>query len=595
MMSRLKNIGCLLLVLLFALQTSSLTSLGASSNGYQPIRIQVYVFNQKDGSAVPGVTVFYEEFTRCGPTKHSPLPQANYLSGDETNPGGVADLSVPACPGSAAVYVNAGQFFEGDRNEFTVEPGVADYQLELSLVPRAQRSSLNSNKFMNPKTRTLHVIVKGRQGSSLVPVHYAAIYDRTGKLIAHTNYQGVAVLQHKEVLGETVTLKAVPAAMPGNEPGWEPASASFIVGASESGMRTTRAEDYLNIVLGGNNTNAEKHQIDVTVRGRNPSKHNACQCQRIAGARILDSSGHVIATTDTNGAAIGTIEAPLGETYEIKAEAQHWKPQTKQLQSGTASGVGVTYARESADFMLDPAEEHGNLTVEVLDRDTNKPVHGVEVILYKPVHYPGTVVGHGETNGQGEAVFSAQDIDEALLNGEARVEAKHGGWESTTQTISSSLIKGESPRYLIYIKPKTENTRWSGTWYEGPYTMQISGGTGSLGYTATRSQGVGTCCPLTDTGSGSCTVKGSTATCKWHSLYSDIPPTHDGGKQVDRSGHGTLTFVAGRTPAEDSISYRFHQDTGTITLGVGTCPDINQCTGMHPGSESSGSWSRKKP
>ena len=570
------------------------------TEGYQHIRIQVYVFNQKDGSAVPGVTVYFEETggQRCGKTKNSPLPQANYMSGGETNPDGVVTLSEPACPGAAAVYVIGGGFgfFKGDRTDFTIEPGVVDYNLELSLEPKAQRPSFNSNKFLNPKTRTLHVIVKGRRGKQLVPVHYASIYDQSGKLLGHTNYQGVAVFQHKEVYGETVTLRAVPAIMPGNEESWEAASASFIVGAAEKGIRTTRAEDYLNIVLGGNNTSAEKHPLDIMVRGRNSSKHNSCQCVRVAGAKILDSSGHVIATTDANGKAQGIIEAPLGETYTVKAEAQHWKPQTRELESGTASGIGVTYAHESVEFMLDPAQEHGALTVEVLDHETNQPVHGAEVVLYKPEHYPGIKVGQSSTDSRGEAVFSGQDIDEALLNGEARVEAKHGGWESSTQTISESLINGESPRYVMYIKQKTEKTNWSGTWYEGPYTIQISGGSGSLGYTALRSSGAGTCCPLVDKGSGSCTVKGNTAECKWHSLYSDIPPTHDGGKMVDRSGHGTLRLNHYTGGSGDTISYHFVQDTGTITLGSGQpCPDIAQCTGMHPGAVSDGAWSRKKP
>ena len=66
-------------------------------------------------------------------------------------------------------------------------------------------------------------------------------------------------------------------------------------------------------------------------------------------------------------------------------------------------------------------------------------------------------------------------------------------------------------------------------------------------------------------------------------------------QEVDRSGHGTLTFIRGSTREEDSIQYSFVQDKGKITLGVGTCPDIDQCTGMHPGAESSGYWSRKKP
>jgi hypothetical protein len=142
---------------------------------------------------------------------------------------------------------------------------------------------------------------------------------------------------------------------------------------------------------------------------------------------------------------------------------------------------------------------------------------------------------------------------------------------------------------------ETPRLNWNGTWYEGPYTMQVSGGFGSVTYTALRDQGQGTCCPLKDQGSGTCAVKGNEATCTWHMLYDDIPPTNDGGKKVDRTGHGTLTFIRGSTPEEDSIQYTFVQDKGKITLGVGTCPDIKQCTGMHPGAKSSGYWSRKKP
>ncbi len=142
---------------------------------------------------------------------------------------------------------------------------------------------------------------------------------------------------------------------------------------------------------------------------------------------------------------------------------------------------------------------------------------------------------------------------------------------------------------------QTPPLNWNGTWYEGPYTMQVTGESGSVTYTALRNQGEGTCCPLKDEGSGTCTVKGNEATCTWQMVYDDIPPTKDGGKKVQRSGHGTLTFLRGSTREEDSIQYSFVQDKGTITLGAGTCPDIDRCTGMHPGAKSSGSWSRKKP
>lgn len=584
----LKHFGRVLVGLLLALQMNPVAGTAQTGSGYQTIRIQVYVFNQKDGSAVPGVTVYFEETggQRCGNAAKSRLPQGNYLSGGETNPDGIVILTEPVCPGDAVVYVVGGGFgmFKGDRTEFTIEPGVTNYNLELSLEPKAQRPSFNSNKFLNPKTRTLHVIVKAHRGKQLVPVHYASIYDQSGKLLGRTNYQGVGVFQHKEVYGETVTLRAVPTVMPGNDEGWEAATGSFIVGAAEKGIRTTRSEDYVNIVLGGNNTSSEKHPLDVLVRGFNPSKKNACRCVRIAGATIVDAEGHTLGTTDSTGRVQVIVDAPLGETYKVKAKAQHWAPQTKELESGTASGVGVTYAHESVEFMLDPLVEHGELTVEVLDRDTNEPVHGAEVVLYKPEHYPGIKVGESSTNSKGEAVFSAQDIDEALLNGEARVEAKHGGWESSTQTVSESLISGTSPRYVMYIKQKTEKTNWSGTWYSGPYTIQISGGTGSLGYQFLRSEGAGTCCPLVDQGSGNCKVQGSEATCTENAHY------HDSAKDVQRMSTVTLRLSG------DIISSLAKVKTASITLSSGQpCPDIAQCTGLHPGAEFSGTWTRKKP
>jgi len=136
----------------------------------------------------------------------------------------------------------------------------------------------------------------------------------------------------------------------------------------------------------------------------------------------------------------------------------------------------------------------------------------------------------------------------------------------------------------VYIKQKTENTKWSGTWYSGPYTIQISGGTGSLGYQFLRSDGAGGCCPLVDQGSGSCTVRGNVATCKENAHY------HDSAKDVQRSSVVTLTLSG------ENISSMAKVKTASITLSSGQqCPDITQCTAMHPGAEFDGTWTRKKP
>jgi hypothetical protein len=120
--------------------------------------------------------------------------------------------------------------------------------------------------------------------------------------------------------------------------------------------------------------------------------------------------------------------------------------------------------------------------------------------------------------------------------------------------------------------------RWAGTYAEGADAITVSGGTAGLEFKESRQ---------TEEENwhrgGGCQVQGSEASCKWEAHF------HDAQKDVEYSGHGTLTLYT------DSISYKFVQDTGTITYSDGhSCPNINECTGLHPGAESDGTWTRKR-
>jgi hypothetical protein len=550
----------------------------APSMKYQLVRVRVYVFNVKDGTAIPFKNVYYKEIGRqyCGTQRAF---ERNYVGGGTTDAYGIAQFEIQACPGEAIIYIPAASLFRGTQEAVIIRPGQQQYETRLALEPNAENSSEPS------PLRLLHVRVQGRVGNELLPVHYAGIYDMKGNFIGRTGWDGTATFWHKEVYGETVTLRAVSAAMPGNDEDWQPASASFIVGAAERSLRTTRAEDYITFVLNGNNTSAEKHQIDILVRGSRPDKKNSCHCVRIPGASVFDSRGQLIATTDSSGRAVGTIEAPLGEAYTVRVLARNWKAASKQLQSGTAAGIGPTFAHENVEFMLEPAHEHQNLTVEVLDKKTDKPVSDAVVTLYKPDRFPGTVITHGTTDHNGEVIFASPDIDEALLNGEARIGATHGGAQSAVQTIPESQLFSEEARYVVFLQGKEEKTKWSGTWYNGPYTIQVSGGTGSLGYTYLRHEheSCAGCVDLVDQGGGSCTVKGNVATCTYHGRYTD------GAKDVTYAGHGTLEYSG------DRIAVKNTQDTGSIKVTSGTCPDIKQCTALHPGAEFESDWMREKP
>lgn len=128
---------------------------------------------------------------------------------------------------------------------------------------------------------------------------------------------------------------------------------------------------------------------------------------------------------------------------------------------------------------------------------------------------------------------------------------------------------------------------WSGTWYSGPFTMQVSGEAGKLTYNGSRVDDAGTDYEKTYTREGTCTVRGAEAECEWKAHY------HDSDKTVESAGHEKLTYY--RSSSGDTISSSTHQDTGSITMAHGTCPEISQCTGMYPGAEGTSTFTRKKP
>lgn len=445
--------------LVFVLLVGQLAwSIPANAAGPQMwVHLRIYVYNSKDGSPIPGQIVdFDQNRTAACPTGAS--------KSAETGSDGVAEMYVYACvsPDSADVTVSEGiheagrALFSGHRF-VTITRGVTNYEVRLATSVREDNPNYNSNKYLN-QDRVLHIRVVGKVGKQLLPVHYAEIFDQQGKRIAVTNWQGTATVKHKEVVGETVTLRAVPENMPANwKEGWEPASASFIVGASEGTVRTTIPEDHITIVLNGNNSNVEKHPLDVKVLGSKPERTNVrCRCVRVAGARILDEQGHLLGVTDSAGRATVTVEVPLGEEYTVKAEAKHWIAASERLQSGSSGQAGVlgisTYAHEHVDFMLQPnTSERESLTVEVLDRETDKPIGGAAVTLYKPDRFPGTEVATTDTDAEGNGTFDAEEADRATLNSEARVGVKHSNYEPAVQTVSAG-----SGHYIVFLKEKKE-------------------------------------------------------------------------------------------------------------------------------------------
>lgn len=118
---------------------------------------------------------------------------------------------------------------------------------------------------------------------------------------------------------------------------------------------------------------------------------------------------------------------------------------------------------------------------------------------------------------------------------------------------------------------------WTGNYVEVADVITVTGGPGGISFREERN---------TDTvwhRAGTCSVEGSKATCTYEAHY------HDSEKDVEYTGHGTLTLYG------DSITYEFTQTTGTLTYADGSsCAHIDQCTGLHPGAVATGTWTRKR-
>lgn len=230
-------------------------------------------------------------------------------------------------------------------------------------------------------------------------------------------------------------------------------------------------------------------ELAIRVQGRDKNG----QVVPVHYAAIYDSRGREIVMTDINGKAVVRHDLPLGEMYELKAEANHWKTGTSSFTVGAAEGGSrLTLQNDYVNFMLSPSVASGApLTVEVLDRKTDKPIRGASITLYKPNKFPGTAIATKSGDAKGEATFDGDQISEAQLNGNARVGAKASGYDNAVQDVTAELFSqadantGGEARYVVYLKKKAYNGAFdmSGQWHFN-WTWSVT----SVDFTGTMSQ-----------------------------------------------------------------------------------------------------------
>src|SRR5438270_9683883 len=275
----------------------------STSPFYQSVHMQIYVFDSTNGTAIPAKNVYYIETGGQYCRGVRPLG-SGYVGGSETGGDGIADFTVEACPGPAMLEVIGGTLYDSKGIGIVIAPGQTSYQTRFGLTPNTHNARVPSDKYKNPAGRTLHIQVRGRLANgTLVPVHFAGVYDRHDRHIVTTDYNGDATATVLEVMGETVTLHA-------DGSHWREGSASFIVGASE-GVRITRNDDYVRIVLNGEGDNlSEEATLTFVIHGKTAKGWTA-----VHFATIYDEAGHHLVTTDYAGHATAHVKAKLGEPF----------------------------------------------------------------------------------------------------------------------------------------------------------------------------------------------------------------------------------------------------------------------------------------
>ena len=457
---------------LFLVGVSAACVIPALAQQAQIVHVYVIVTNRETNDPLNGLTVHYDE----PPTACNGM-HGNHVTGRTSRPligqpggAGEAAMRFITCTGPATITVDGGSEYNSQTTDLEIAPGQVGYNVFVKL---------------EPKGRVVHIRVQGRsEKGELISVR-ALVYDRNGQRIAMTDDEGLATAQVREALGETVTLHA-------EAPHWRTGTASYIAGAYHSGSRITRSEDYINIVLGEEEQTTQEIQLSIMVKGTKGES-----TVPIEHALIYDGEGHYLTATDDRGHAAAIVEAPFGETFRLRAEATRWKTETQTLLARSetknryAGPPGSKRLFQQVRFLLEPnPNETGDLIVEVLDRETDKPVAAAAVRLYKPVGYPGTLQASETTNHNGEVRFTSWHMEHAFSANEARVEVTHGGYLDAMQTVVQSLTTSEEPRYVVYLKPKKETPKTSGDTWSGTWTfVGVNGGAVILQQTGSVVQG----------------------------------------------------------------------------------------------------------
>jgi 5-hydroxyisourate hydrolase-like protein (transthyretin family) len=553
-------------VLGFALVTpASAAPAPAASNPV--VRVVIHVAG--NGAPVAGETIYMEK-----------QDGGFYdITSAETNVFGNADISEALAPGTWIVrYMGRyGGVWNPGKTTIVITPGRNLYGVDLPLTRSTSRLSTTP---VTPGARGLAIRVQGRNwDGTVVPVHYATIYDTRGNVVVTTGYDGRANIRHDLPLGELYTLTA-------EALHWQPQKASFTVGAASGGTTLTLINDYVNFMLRPQQSVAS---LTVEVVDRDTEKpidavlvtlYKHKSTSAVVGTMRSDSEGKALFTS------VALSQAQLDGVALVGVKVNGYGSQSRD----------VTLSSEN-DYMTFDLErsEAASLTVDVLDHDTDKPVKTASITLYKPNKFPGTAVATRVTAADGTGAFDADLFAEALLDGNARVGVKAPGYASAVQNVERT---GKEVRTIVYLKRQIKTVpKWTGTFTGPQLVYTLTGSNSDVTAKVTWAGNPGSTGQGGTMESGDCKITGNTAVCN------DVRGEYfDSGKRVEWTGSCTLTLSADG----DTLTAPCTRKTATETCAGATGeassaygakpfpPNVDCSTNTIKGSSSSDTVQRKR-
>lgn len=210
----------------------------------------------------------------------------------------------------------------------------------------------------------------------------------------------------------------------------------------------------------------EERDLNVFVKDKNG--------KQVTDAVVLVTPG-ISATTDAGGFAKVRHKQQPGEYIVVTVMKNGFKDQQQRVLVGVQQANAITRAVDVVRFTLEKGSNDRavfEITVEVIDKDSDKPVKNATVQL---------TLSDGDsksasTDNSGEALF--RDVEFGFTGLTARVIVKHTDYEEKWSDITEDLMQAKDRndrRFTVFISQKNKGItgEWKLVCCSGKYTGKV--------------------------------------------------------------------------------------------------------------------------